>query len=119
MKKPWISKGILKSIEKRTEFAEHALELKMVQKRRIAQSFRFYRNLQNKISRISKPNHYKNFFEVNKNKLSKVWQGIKEMINIKKKSTQQNTNINNNGKLITGKKQIANTFNHFFCDILQ
>ena len=32
MKKPWISKGILKSIEKRTEFAEHALELKMVQK---------------------------------------------------------------------------------------
>ena len=36
MKKPWISKGILKSVEKRTEFAEHALELKMVQKRRIA-----------------------------------------------------------------------------------
>ena len=114
MKKPWISKGILKSVEKRTEFAEHALELKMVQK-----SFRFYRNLLNKITRISKANHYKKFFEVNKNKLSKVWQGIKEIININKKSTQQNTNINNNGKLITEKKQIANTFNHFFCDILQ
>ena len=26
-------------------------------------------------------------------------------------------NINNNGKLITEKKQIANTFNHFFCNI--
>ena len=119
MKKPWISKGMLKSVEKRTEFAEHALELKMVQKRRIAQSFRFYRNLLNKITRISKANHYKNFFEVNKNKLNKDWLGIKEIININKKSTQQNTNISNNGKLITEKNQRANTFNHFFCDILQ
>ena len=32
MKKPWISKGMLNSVEKRTEFAEHALELKMVKK---------------------------------------------------------------------------------------
>ena len=33
------------------------------------------------------------------------------------KNTQQIRNINNNGKLITEKKQIANTFNHFFCNI--
>ena len=39
MKKSYISKGMLKSVEKRTEFAEHALELKLVQKRRIGQSF--------------------------------------------------------------------------------
>ena len=81
-----------------------------------------YRNSLNKISRISriiKVNHYKNFFEDNKNKINKVWQGIKEIININKKSIQQIRNINNNGKLITEKKQIADTFNHFFCDILQ
>ena len=34
-----------------------------------------------------------------------------------KKNTQEIRNINNNGKLITEKKQIANTFNHFFCNI--
>ena len=32
-------------------------------------------------------------------------------------ATQQIRNINNNGKLITEKKQIANIFNHFFCNI--
>ena len=34
MKKPWITKGILKSIEKRTEFTENVLELKIQQKKR-------------------------------------------------------------------------------------
>ena len=33
------------------------------------------------------------------------------------KNTLQIRNINNNRKLITEKKQIANTFNHFFCNI--
>ena len=62
--------------------------------------------------------HYKTFFEDNK-KLNKVWEGIKEIININKKDTQQIRNINNNGKLITGKKQIANILKHFFCNILK
>ena len=33
------------------------------------------------------------------------------------KNPQQIRNINNNRKLITEKKQIANIFNHFFCNI--
>ena len=79
--------------------------------------FKSCRNSLNKLARLSKANHYKTFFEDNKNKLNKVWAGIKEIININKKNTQQIRNINNNGKLITEKKQIANTFNHFFCNI--
>ena len=35
----------------------------------------------------------------------------------KKKINQQIRNINSNGKLIIEKKQIANTINHFFCNI--
>ena len=79
--------------------------------------FKSYRSSLNKTTRLSKTNHYKTFFEDNKNKLNKVWTGIKEIININKENTQQIRNINNNGKLITEKKQIANTFNHFFCNI--
>ena len=69
------------------------------------------------MARLSKPNHYKNSFEDNKNKLNKAWVSIKEIININKKITQQIRNINNNENFITEKKQIANTFNHFFCII--
>ena len=50
-------------------------------------------------------------------KLNKVWQGIKEIININKKTPQNIQNINNDGKLITNHKNIANNFNEFFCDI--
>ena len=79
--------------------------------------FKSYRNSLNKIARLSRANHYKTFFKDNKNKLNKVWEGIKEIININKKDTRQIRNINNNGKSITEKKQIANIFKHFFCNI--
>ena len=40
MKKLWINKGTLKSIEKkRTKFTENALELKMLQKKRNCTTF--------------------------------------------------------------------------------
>ena len=63
-----------------------------------------YRNSLNKIARLSKANHHKTFFENNKNKLNKIWEGIKEIININKKDTQKIRNINSNRKLITEKK---------------
>ena len=88
-------------MKKRPKFTENVLELKILQKKRKHTTFF----------------DYKAFFEDNKNKLNKVWEGIKEIININKKDTQQIRNINNNGKLITEKKQIANIFNHFFCNI--
>ena len=88
-------------MKKRPKFTENVLELKILQKKRKHTTFF----------------DYKASFEDNKNKLNKVWEGIKEIININKKDTQQIWNINNNGKLITEKKQIANIFNHFFCNI--
>ena len=88
-------------MKKRPKFTENVLELKILQKKRKHTTFF----------------DYKAFFEDNKNKLNKVWEGIKEIININKKDTQQIRNINNNGKLIPEKKQIANIFNHFFCNI--
>ena len=45
-----------------------------------------YKQLRNKILemiRISKKEYYKNYFENNNQNLRKVWQGIKEIINIK------------------------------------
>ena len=58
----------------------------MLQKRGIAQPFSVYRNSLNEVTRLSKPNNYKNVFEDNKNKLNKVWKGIEEIFNVNKKS---------------------------------
>ena len=115
MKKPWITKGILKSIEKKNRIYRKCIRTKnSTKKEELCNLFQSYRNSVNKIARLSEANHYKTFFEDNNNKLNKVWEGIKEIININKKNTQKIRNINNNGKLITEKKQIANIFNHFF-----
>ena len=42
---------------------------------------------------------------------------VSKRLSTSTKNTQKMRNINNNGKLITEKKQIANTFNYFFCNI--
>ena len=51
--------------------------------------FKNCRNYLNKITRLSKANHYKNFFEESKKSMLKTWNGIQEVINIHKKSTQK------------------------------
>ena len=57
--------------------------------------FKNYRNYMNKITRPSKANHYRNFSEENKKIMLKTWNGIKQVINIDKKSTQKITVKNN------------------------
>ena len=86
-------------------------------KEKLYEIFKTSRNSLNKITKLSKANYYYQFFEENKRKLNKVWQGIKEIIDVSKKNTQKIQNMNNNGKLIANHKKIANTFNKFFCDI--
>ena len=91
MKKPWITKGILKSIEKKNRIYRKSNRTKnATKKEELHNLFKSYRNSLNKIARLSKVNHYKNFFEDNKSMLNKVWVGIKEIININKKKHPAN-----------------------------
>ena len=74
-----------------SKFTGKALELKMLQKRRIAQSSKSYRNSLSKITRLSK-------------KFCKVSKRLSTSTNkTKQKKPQQISNISNNGKLITEK----------------
>ena len=87
MKKPWITKEILKSIDQKNRIYKKCIRTKnATKKEELHNLFKSYRNSLNKITRLSKVNHYKLFFEDNKNKLNKVWVGIKEIININKKT---------------------------------
>ena len=50
-----------------------------IMRQTVHDQYKFYRNNINKITRLSKANHYKKFREDNKTKLLKVWGGIKEI----------------------------------------
>ena len=81
--------------------------------------FKNYRNYLNKITRLSKANHYRKFFEENKKNMLKTWNGIKQVINIDKKSTQKINCIRDGNFYIHDAKQIAKMFNNHFSQVGQ
>ena len=76
------------------------------------------RDLKNQIlaqTRESKKEFYRKYFTKNSNNLKKIWQGIKQVINIKSKHFEQpSCLITNDNNIITDQTNIANEFNNYF-----
>ena len=68
-------------------------------------------NLNFKKMKLQHLQYYETFFSANKNNLSKIWKGIKEIVNIKSKNFDQPTCLIDNDKNITHPNEIANSFN--------
>ena len=81
--------------------------------------FKNYRNYLNKITRLTKDNHYKNFFEENKKNMLKTWNGIKQVINTDKKSTRKINCIIGENLYIHDAKQMTKMFNNHFSQVGQ
>ena len=76
------------------------------------------RNSITKLKREAKKRYYKDFFELNKTKISIVWKGIKSIVNIKQQSSRKDiTLIDGDGKDITDPYKISNSFNKYFVNI--
>ena len=83
--RPWITKGILISVRKKYKIHSKFLKAKdQTRKEALNQEYKTYKNLLTIINKKSKENYYKQYFKDNKNKIIKVWKGIKEIILIKK-----------------------------------
>ena len=82
--KPWIPAGILTSIRNKNKIYNKFCKAKY-QKRKdlLHQQFKNYRNILSNLTKKSKENYYKEYFQENKNNLIKVWKGIKDIILIK------------------------------------
>ena len=116
--KPWITQGILKSIAVKSRLHRKRKRMKdITRKTELEEKVRYYKNNLLKITRTSKANRYNNFFKENKLNLLKTWDGISEIINIKKKETNYVTSLKLNDNTITDSQTIANTFNNHFTSI--
>ena len=77
--------------------------------------FKTFRNRLASLLKVSKRNYYQNIFTNNSSNLKNIWSGIKELINLKKKSTRNvPTKLKEGDFDITNIKEIANKFNNFF-----
>ena len=114
--KPWISHEILDSITKKNKLFKKYVKCKNVVNKSLL--FDEYKRLKNQIlalTRESKKDFYKNYFTKNSNNLKMVWQGIKQVINIKSKHFDQpSCLIRNDKQIITDQTEIANEFNNYF-----
>ena len=115
--KPWISKGILISINRKNKLYSKYIKCKNNEIKILL--FNDYKTLKNQINeliRLGKKNHYTNYFNENNNNLRKIWEGIKELVNIKPKNREPINCIVSNGKNVTDPKEISSVFNKYYGD---
>ena len=118
--KPWITTGLLKSISKKNQLYKKFITTKSpTKKANFKKKFKYYRNLILLLSRKSKTNYYKIFFEENKNNLKNAWKGIKTLINAGKRKENLPTSMLINNKITTDHKIISESFNNFFGSIAE
>ena len=83
----------------------------------LCNKFKLYRNKLDKILKASKSMHYQNYFETNKLNLRKTWEGIREVINIRKKKEQRINTLNCDNGIINEDRKISEQFNKHFCNV--
>ena len=111
---PWISKGIVKSINTKNKLYKKYLKKPNEKNQSV---FKVYRNKLNSIIRKSKRNYYDNRFKMVKNNLRKTWQTINQIIGRGKPKTTLNKLLNSEGSNITDPQLISDEFNNFFVNI--
>ena len=118
--KPWISQEILKNINKKNKLYQKFCKAKdPARKEQIHEEFKVLRNSVTNRLRESKENYYRKYFEDNKLNLRKIWNGIKEIINLKKSNKSQPRCIKINEIYITDQNKIAKNFNKHFATIAE
>ena len=115
--KPWIMKGILTSINNKNKtYRKYCRAKDQNRKHELHSLFKQYQNSLNNIIKVSKTNHYHQYFTTNKRNLLKVWEGIKEIIHTKPKNKQNINFLRLNGTLCTEQKKTENSL-YVFCNI--
>ena len=91
LEKPWISNAILEKCDKRNALLKDiSKEKDPTTLSRLRNEFKTLRNEITSEKRRDKKHHYEAFFESNKQKTSKLWEGVRELVNL---SSSKSTNI--------------------------
>ena len=89
----------------------------LMQKANLYLSYKKYRNLLVSLIRLSKKQHYAHFFEEHHSNIKKTWEGIRELINVSKKSSKHINYIIADKRVINDDVGISNSMNNFFVNI--
>jgi len=112
--KPWITKGIRKSIEIKNKLYKRFLNNRS---NYYHQKFKIYRNRINHLIKTSKNNYFIKYFNENQSNIKNIWCGIRQLISKKSKGSCVPSKLVVDGNDITNSRDIADAFNNFFTNI--
>lgn len=115
---PWITNGIIKSINTKNKL------FKSVQRNpeniENLHEYKKYRNRLNELIKKTKTNYYKKQISENKNCPKKLWETVKIIQNTKhKQKSDIKSVLNEQGDIISNKKEMANLFCKHFTEVGQ
>ena len=116
--RPWINSEILSLMKERDNIHKSYLRENDICKKNII--FGDYKRKRNEIVeriRLSKNKHYADFFDENKSNTKKIWEGIRDIVNISKKNPTTPSEIIYKNKSHTNSIEMAKSFNDFFVNI--
>ncbi len=111
---PWITKGLLKSINVKNKLYKQYLETPSDKN---LQKFKSYKNKLQTLIRKSKRKYYYSKFESAKNNMKETWKTINNVIGKQKKQTVQTNFKDKQNKILTDPVEISNRFNDFFVQV--
>ena len=113
LQKPWITKGILTSMDIRDKLSRDYYNTKPSDlKDFLRNRYKFYRNRIISLTRLSKKLHYSRYFLENTNSLRNLWQGVREII-----SSKSCISLNINDSLSSKPNEVSEAFNDFFSNV--
>jgi hypothetical protein len=109
--KPWITKGLLKSIRIKNKLFYSGEKEKYKQ----------YRNKISTLTKLSKTNYYHKYFSNNLNNMKRTWQGINALIKNKRRDKRNICTLKrpNHGSVSNDPTEIPNLFNRHFATVGQ
>ena len=111
---PWITKGLLKSINKKNKLYKqylHSPSNKGLQK------FKTYKNKLNMLIRKAKRKYFFSKFEQSKNNMKQTWNTINNILGRGKKQSAHNKFKDDIGNVFVNPEDISNQFNDFFVNV--
>jgi len=115
---PWITFGLLTSMKDRDYlYRMHINEKNRDEKARYHSLFKNKRNRIISLLRTSKKQYFAQFFEENQTNIKKTWEGIRNLLNVSKKSATLINKITENDVIFTDAKKISNKLNDFYVNM--
>ncbi len=114
MSKPWLSKGLLKSIRRKNRLYKRYINTPNDVNQA---SYKKYKNKLNHSLRIAKRIYYDKQLDYFKTNTKRTWQILNEVINRKKRTNKLTTTFVSNDKEISSPNEVAYHFCEYFTNI--